>query len=404
MIRTYKHGDATQITPHFKASEFQCKCGKGHVFQLDDELVENLEQFFTVVPKLFGVKVKCINVSSGFRCVSHDKSVGGSGTGQHTLGRAADYTIILEDGSTLVSWKVCIAAQEIGFRGIARINDGYTHSDTRDGKWYGDETKGSSFCIPCADFYEYFDVRKMTKPLKSGIDISLWQDKIDWGKLTSDFVIIKAGQRDYTDPLYEQHYKAATDAGIPVGAYWYGEAKTVEEARKEADCFIERLRGKKFAYPVYYDVERDMLDLDGKVLSAVVDAFLSRVEKAGYWVGLYMSGIPMHDKISADVLRRYALWVADTRGQQPTYITSYGMWQYNGKGSVSGITGDVDLDYCYTDYPTQIKAKGLNGYGKADADPVEIQPDPVPATTLDDGIPVHLEIGDQTYVGRLDKV
>ena len=111
-------------------------------------------------------------------------------------------------------------------------------------------------------------------------------------KLTSDFVIIKAGQRDYTDPLYEQHYKAATDAGIPVGAYWYGEAKTVAEARKEADCFIERLRGKKFAYPVYYDVEDGMLDLDSKALSAVVDAFLSRVEKAGYWVGLYMRRVP----------------------------------------------------------------------------------------------------------------
>jgi GH25 family lysozyme M1 (1,4-beta-N-acetylmuramidase) len=170
-----------------------------------------------------------------------------------------------------------------------------------------------------------------------------------------------------------------------------------KEARKEADCFIERLRGKKFAYPVYYDVEGDMLDLDGKALTAIVKAFLERVEAVGYWVGLYMSGCPMHDKIDSSVLKRYALWVADTRGVQPsTYLGApYGMWQYNGNGSVSGITGDVDLDYCYTDYPTQIKAKGLNGYGKAD---------PVPAPAPDDGIPVRLEIGDQTYVGKLDKL
>ncbi|MBP0976456.1 MAG: hypothetical protein J6P20_10390, partial [Oscillospiraceae bacterium] len=121
MIKSFKHGDSTKLTAHFAVNEFQCKCGKGHDFQLDDELVEKLEQFFTVVPKLYGVKVKTINVSSGFRCTQHDKNVGGSGTGQHTLGKAADYTIILEDGSTLVSWKVCIAAQEIGFPGIARI-------------------------------------------------------------------------------------------------------------------------------------------------------------------------------------------------------------------------------------------------------------------------------------------
>ena len=386
MVKTYDIKNK-QLSPHFNVSEFCCKCGKEHGTLIADELIDKLEQLYTALG------CSKIIVSSGYRCAAHDKSVGGSGTGQHTLGKAADICCYGQDGKPIVSYLVCCAAEDVGLSGIARINDSYTHVDVRSGHWFGDETKGNSYCIPCSSFYEYFDVRKTAKPLKSGIDISLWQDKIDWGKLTSDFVIIKAGQRDYTDPLYEQHYKAATDAGIPVGAYWYGEEKTVAEARKEADCFIERLRGKKFAYPVYYDVEGDMLDLDGKALSAVVDAFLSRVEKAGYWVGLYMSGIPMHDKISADVLRRYALWVADTRGQQPTYITSYGMWQYNGKGSVSGITGDVDLDYCYTDYPTQIKAKGLNGYGK--------QPDKPPEAPTSDGINVEMAIDGKKYSGVL---
>ena len=349
-----------------------------------------------MVPKLFGVKVKCINVSSGFRCVAHDKSVGGSGTGQHTLGKAADYTIILEDGSTLVSWKVCIAAQEIGFRGIARINDGYTHSDTRSGKWYGDETKGSSFCIPCADFYEYFKVAKEAKPMKKGIDVSLYQKTIDWKKVSVDFAIIKAGQKDYTDPCYEQNYEGAVNAGVPIGAYWYGEAKTVEAAKKEADCFIERLSGKKFDYPVYYDVEGDMLNLDSKTLTAIVKAFLERVEAAGYWVGLYMSGYPMHDLIGKEVLSRFALWVADTRGVQPsTYLgVSYGMWQYSWKGVISGIAGDVDLDYCYVDYSAQIKAKGLNGYGA----PAEQSPT---ADQKPDSINVKVEIGGAVYEGPL---
>ena len=397
MIRTYHHGDTTQLVPHFRACEFQCKCGKGHDFQLDGELVENLEQFFKVVPKLFGVKVKCINVSSGFRCVAHDKSVGGSGTGQHTLGKAADYTIILEDGSTLVSWKVCIAAQEIGFRGIARINDGYTHSDTRSGKWYGDETKGSSYCIPCSDFYVYFGFAKEVQPMFKGIDVSFYQSQIDWGALDVDFAIIKAGQKDYTDPKFEQHYKEATDAGIPIGAYWFGEAKTVEDARKEADCFIDRLSGKKFAYPVYYDVEEGMLKTDAKTLTAIVKAFLERVEAAGYWVGLYMSGCPMHDMIDKSLLQRYAIWVADTRGVQPsTYIgVDYGMWQYSWKGQIAGNNGDVDLDYSYVDYPSKIKAKGLNGYGN----PIEKPPE-----TVTDSITVEMTVNGKKYSGTLKAI
>ena len=40
------------------------------------------------------------------------------------------------------------------------------------------------------------------------------------------------------------------------------------------------------------------------------------------------------------------------------------MWQYSSKGKVNGISTDVDLDYCYKDYPNIIKKAGLNGYKK----------------------------------------
>jgi GH25 family lysozyme M1 (1,4-beta-N-acetylmuramidase) len=39
------------------------------------------------------------------------------------------------------------------------------------------------------------------------------------------------------------------------------------------------------------------------------------------------------------------------------------MWQYSWTGKVSGISGDVDMDYSYVDFPAKIKAKGLNGFG-----------------------------------------
>ena len=47
-----------------------------------------------------------------------------------------------------------------------------------------------------------------------------------------------------------------------------------------------------------------------------------------------------------------------------SYAGNYRLWQYSWKGSVSGIVGEVDLDYAYQDYPAIIKAAGLNGFAK----------------------------------------
>lgn len=111
-----------------------------------------------------------------------------------------------------------------------------------------------------------------------------------------------------------------------------------------------------------------------------------------------MSGCPMKDTINSDVLSRYALWVADTRGAKPDYIGSYGMWQYSWKGKINGITGDVDLDYCYVNYPEQIKAAGLNGFGATK--PVEKDNPSDDKSCLD----IEVIIGGVKYKGKVEKV
>lgn len=64
------------------------------------------------------------------------------------------------------------------------------------------------------------------------------------------------------------------------------------------------------------------------------------------------------------------------------------------KGSVDGINGNVDLDIGYKDFPTIIKAKGLNGYGK------ESNP---PAPAAKDGITVEVTVDGKKYSGKLNK-
>lgn len=392
MIKTFKHGDETQISPHFKACEFQCKCGAGHDFQLDTDLVDNLEKLFTALD------CSKIVISSGFRCPDHDKSpaVGGTGTGQHTLGKAADFCCFDADKNPIVTYNVCCAAQDIGFRGIARINDAWTHCDVRSsGKWYGDETKGNNSVTD--DFYKYFNMPKEAEPMKKGIDISYCQTQVTWSEVTAEFVIVKAGQRDFTDPMFESHYKGAKSRGIPVGAYWYLDALTFEDAQKEADAFIQRLSGKQFEYPVFLDLENEsQFQLGKKKVSELIRAFLERVEKAGYWVGLYMSKSQLENYVDDDIKSRYCIWIAQWDVSNPTYGGAYGIWQYK-VGKAAGIKGDCDLDYSYVDYPAQIKAKGLNGYGK--------QPDKPPEKPYTDaGIEVEMTVNGKKYGGTLKPI
>jgi GH25 family lysozyme M1 (1,4-beta-N-acetylmuramidase) len=392
-MAVYKYGDKTQISAHFKACEFQCKCSGEHDFPLDTALVEKLEKLHSAL------NCSAINVSSGFRCLAHDKAVGGSGTGQHIHGKAADICCIGQDGKPIDNRLVCIAAQDIGFTGIARIagNGTFTHVDTRSGKWYGDETRGMNYCIPCKDFREYFGMGKAEEPMKKGVDISYCQKKIDWNKVDAEFVIVRAGYGRYTsqkDAMFEDHYKNAKERGIPVGAYWYSYAKSPDEARLEADACLAILAGKQFEYPIYYDVEeKDQLALGKEKLSAIMRAFLERVEAAGYFVGLYGSYSSLTNLTDASIRQRYAVWLAHWDVDKSPYTGAYGMWQYS-VGSANGVTGACDLDYCYVDYPAKIKAKGLNGYGKQPDKPPE-KPD------TDSGIAVEMTIDGKQYKGTV---
>ena len=238
MIKTYGYTDNTQLSPHFNAQEFRCKCGKAHDFQIDDDLITKLETLYSTL------NCSKIIVTSGFRCVAHDKSVGGGGTGQHTLGKAADICCYGQDGQQISSKTVCCKAQDTGFTGIANITAAYiyTHVDVRSGgKWYGDEVHGNSSVTD--DFYKYFGGEDM-----KGIDVSVHNGKIDWQKVRAagiDFAILRAGYGKLAkqkDNRFEDNYAGAKAAGIPVGAYWYSYAMDEDEARQEADVFLSVIK------------------------------------------------------------------------------------------------------------------------------------------------------------------
>lgn len=233
--------------------------------------------------------------------------------------------------------------------------------------------------------------------MKKGIDVSEHQGRIGWPSVKAsgvEFAILRAGYgrvASQKDKQFENNYTAAKAAGVPCGAYWYSYATSEEEARKEAAVCLEILKGKQFEYPIYYDVEEQRtLRLGKETVSAIIKAFCGELEKTGYFVGLYMSAYPLGNLVGEEVKRRYAVWVANYGVTKPGYFGAYGMWQKANDGTVSGISGKVDLDEAYEDYPAIIKAAGLNGYKKPEEAKKKVK--------------ATVELDDRKYTGLLEEV
>lgn len=219
-----------------------------------------------------------------------------------------------------------------------------------------------------------------------GIDISKWQSEPNFEKVKSDpksqFVIIRAGIGTSTDSKFERNYRECKRFGIPCGAYWYSKATTVSAAKSEAKACVKALSGKQFEYPIYMDVEdQKQLSFGKNTVTAIVEAFCSELEKAGYFVGIYGSRYPITDAVSTETRQKYTMWIAHYGVEKTSYPGPFDMWQKSDKGSVNGINGNVDLDECYHDFPTIIKKAGKNGYN-ADYYNSEITvTSPLPETT-----------------------
>jgi len=209
--------------------------------------------------------------------------------------------------------------------------------------------------------------------MKKGIDVSYSQGKIDWSKVKVDFAIIRAGfgrEASQEDSQFKNNYVGCKMNNIPVGVFWYSYAESVEDAKREARACLEVIKGKQFEYPIYFDIEEPFQFSNGKdFCTAITKAFLEVIEDAGYYGGIYCSSHYLKNYIDKELRENKSVWLAAYTGDlsiKPDYYDQYGMWQYTGSGRIDGIEDEVDLDICYSDYPTKIKSKGLNGFPKTD--------------------------------------
>ena len=238
------------------------------------------------------------------------------------------------------------------------------------------------------------------KVVSEGLDISEHQAGINLQKIKDagfDYVIIRAGvklnagsnRKDYN---FEDFYAQARKVGLDVGTYFYSQAKSVSEAKAEANAFLSYIKGKQFEYPVYLDFEsssvKSALGSSSSKATEICYAFMDTMRDAGYLVGLYGYaswfdpgyGGWMANSLDNDIGKKYEFWMANYfNNMQPentktqNYKNKYGMYQYTSDKTINGWSGRLDHNVCYKDYPSIVKAYGFNGYapGGATVTPAE---------------------------------
>lgn len=204
-----------------------------------------------------------------------------------------------------------------------------------------------------------------------GIDVSYYQgNNIDYTKVKKagyNFVMARCGYGNMTaypyqkDSTFETNYKNAKAAGMGVGTYFFSYALDAKSAKAEAEGVLNVIKGKQFDYPIAFDIETDdQMRLSPSKKAEVIEAFISVLEKAGYYVSLYSYESFLND-VPATTRAKYDIWCANINNKPKM---KYGMWQNSWTGRINGINGDVDTNIAEKDYPTIIKGAGLNGYPK----------------------------------------
>ena len=194
-----------------------------------------------------------------------------------------------------------------------------------------------------------------------GIDVSNANGRVDWDKLKGniDFAILRCGygsdMASQDDEQWARNVAECNRLGIPWGTYMYSYAMSTAETESEAAHVLRLLKGLKPAYPVYIDME----DADGykakrggiskQLATDICRIFCERITAAGYTAGVYANKDWAVNRLDMTQLAGYTFWLAQYNGTV-TYTGKYDMWQYSSSGTMPGITGKVDLNYCYKDF------------------------------------------------------
>ncbi|HBE15479.1 MAG TPA: lysozyme [Ruminococcaceae bacterium] len=198
-----------------------------------------------------------------------------------------------------------------------------------------------------------------------GVDLSEFQGDVDFAAMKEagvEFVMLRIGGRYYgddgvlyTDNKFDTNYEKAKAAGLKVGAYFFSQAISAEDAKQEANYALEKLNKRQLDYPIALDWENIAEEeartdkVMGDQLTDIAETFCDTIEAAGYKSIVYSNTQQMFIMYDFETMKDYDFWLADYR-EFPTMYYKFDMWQYTMTGSIAGVEGTVDMNISFTDF------------------------------------------------------
>ncbi|MFQ9515979.1 MAG: GH25 family lysozyme [Eubacterium sp.] len=202
----------------------------------------------------------------------------------------------------------------------------------------------------------------ISSPVKSnqskGIDVSYHNGKIDWEKVRNagiSFAMIRLGygtsKGGVVDNKLDYNYTQAKKYGIKIGFYFYSYADNLKEAKKEAKFTVNLLEKYKDAeYPVAFDFENAYRNKKKykKSNTKIITKYCDYLESKGYNTCVYSYLDFLKKSVNCKKISKYGIWLAKWTYNANNFsdggISNVQIWQYSDKGTIKGISGNVDLN------------------------------------------------------------
>ncbi len=197
------------------------------------------------------------------------------------------------------------------------------------------------------------------------VDLSSYNSVYDFTAIYNsgiEGVILRVGYRGYKtasfniDKKFEEFYNSAKAAGLKVGAYFYGQPVSHDDSTEEAEFVLDAINIKSFELPIAYDIECASnssgptgrlyeANLTKASLTEICNNFCSILNNNGYNTMVYTNANILTDHMISSLLNS-TVWLA-RYNSYVDYDCAYSMWQFTSKGSVNGISGNVDVSVLY---------------------------------------------------------
>lgn len=201
-----------------------------------------------------------------------------------------------------------------------------------------------------------------------GVDVSAFQHDIDWNQVKAsgvDFAMLRLGYRGWgakgtlvEDEYIQQNLAGTAAAGIPIGAYFFSQATTLDEVHEEIEFMLEILGDYQLDYPIVLDwevanpTEGRVRNVTRRELTDMLRYFCDEMNARGFDPMVYFNWTQASRMIYLSELEDYPFWLALYQDRM-TFPFRVEMWQYTSEGKVPGIEGDVDINVYIPDLRKQ---------------------------------------------------